>query len=121
MRIEAVTLLGLIRAVNPVAVQQARACLRQIAMPDLVGAFLERNALDFAPPALVEQAQLDFLGILREQGEIDPLAVPVRTPRMGAPRPDRGYGARRRFYANAKVFNNWRIGTFIHSGRFSIS
>ena len=55
-------------------------------MPDLVGALAQRDALQLAPAARVEEAQLDLLGVLGEQREVDALAVPVRAARVRAAR-----------------------------------
>jgi len=40
-------------------------------MPHLVGPFGQRDALDLAAPFRLEQAQLDALGALRVEREID--------------------------------------------------
>ena len=58
-------LLGSVRAVHAIAVEHPRPRFRQIAMPHLVGALGERDALHFAP-AGIEQAQLDLVGVLSE-------------------------------------------------------
>ena len=42
-------------------------------------------ALDLAPTALVEQAELDLGGVGREQGEVDSQTVPCGAKRMGRP------------------------------------
>ena len=86
--VEAVPLFRPMGAEDAVAVQPARSDLRQIAVPNLVGLFLDLDALQFAPSALIEQAQLHLVGMLRKQGEVDTLPIPGRTSRVGFPRPD---------------------------------
>jgi len=49
--------------------------------------------MQFAPPAFIEQAQLDFLGVRREEREVDALAVPGRAERRRLAEIDAG-GAR---------------------------
>ena len=61
MRVEAVAVLGPIRAVHAVAVEQPGPRFGQVAVPDLVGVLRERDALDFAPALRIEEAELDFL------------------------------------------------------------
>ncbi len=90
VRIEAQAFLGTIGSVHAIAVQHAGPRLRQIAVPDLVGALGERNPLQFAPPGGVEDAQVDALGVLGKQSEVHALAVPVGAARVGASRPDCG-------------------------------
>ena len=85
--IEAVAGRGFVGSMDAVTVEQARVGLRQIAVPHLVGVFRQREARDLPPTLPVEQAQLDFGGIRREQGEVHPAAVPGRAERMRPPRP----------------------------------
>nr|WP_247878963.1 hypothetical protein [Azospirillum brasilense] len=59
-------------------------------MPDLVGVLRQDDPLDLALAGLVEQAQLDLLGVRGEQGEVDPEPVPVRPQRIGLAGPDGG-------------------------------
>jgi hypothetical protein len=88
VRIEAVSLLRPIRTMDPVAVQLARTHFRQIGMPDLVGLLAQLDALLFLSPAVVKQAQLDLVGVLGEQGEIDSLSVPGGAQGIGFAGPD---------------------------------
>ena len=57
-------------------------------MPDLVGALAQLDALQLVAAAGVEQAQLDLLGVLGEQREVDALAVPGGAARIGPAGPD---------------------------------
>ena len=82
MMIEAMTTLRIIRAVNAIAVELTRSCIRQVGMPDLVGVLGELYAVELALTGLVEQADLDLFRILREQGEIDALAIPSCAQRI---------------------------------------
>ncbi|EXI74697.1 MAG: hypothetical protein AW07_01625 [Candidatus Accumulibacter sp. SK-11] len=88
VRIEAVPFLRPIRTMDPVAVQLPGAHFGQIRMPDLIGLLGQLDTLAFLPPAVVEQAQLDLVRVLREQGEIDPFAIPGSAQRIGLARPD---------------------------------
>jgi hypothetical protein len=54
--------------------------LRQIQMPDLIGAFLDPNAMAFFDSLRsLEQTELNRSGVLRKQGEVHPFAIP-RSP-----------------------------------------
>src|SRR5204863_152687 len=64
---------GFVGAVNPIAVELAGARLGQIAVPHLIGVFRQRDARLFVLSRAVEEAQLDPIGMRREQREIDPL------------------------------------------------
>jgi hypothetical protein len=92
--IEAVTVARLVGAMDAVAVEQPGHGLGQIAVPHLVGVFGQRDAVDLAPAAGVEQAQLDPLGVGGEQREVDARAVPGCAERRGAARLRRGSRAR---------------------------
>ena len=87
VRIEAEAGFGLVRAMHPIAIELARLRVRQIAVPDVVGALRQGDALDLVAPGLVEQAQLDLLGACGEQREIRAAAVPGRAERMRQSRP----------------------------------
>src|SRR4029078_2112101 len=90
LRIEAMALLRLIRTVHAIAVELAGPRFGQVAMTDVIGLLAQRDALQLAPPAIIEQAQLDAFRMLREQREVDALAVPRRTLRKGFTGPDGG-------------------------------
>ena len=82
VRIEAMARVRLVRAVHAIAVELARAHLRQTAVPDEVGALAQREAAHLALAGLVEEAQLELLGVLRVDREIHSLAVPGRAEGM---------------------------------------
>src|SRR6266545_3976848 len=87
--IEPVALLRCVRPVDAVAVQLARPNVWQVAVPDQVSAVRELDPFGFLfGLRVVEQAQLDRLAVLGEDGEVDPLTVPRGSQRMGIPRPD---------------------------------
>src|SRR5690606_16180669 len=87
VRIEAQPEHGLVRPVHAVAVDLPRACLRQVAMPDLVGALVEDDSPGFVAAFGVEQAELDLQCVAGEECEIDALAVPGRAQRIRPARP----------------------------------
>jgi hypothetical protein len=70
---------------DAIAVEQPGHGFRQIAVPHLVGVFGQRDAFDLAPAAGFEQAQVDALGVGREQGEIDARAIPRGAEREERP------------------------------------
>jgi hypothetical protein len=59
------SLLRLIRTVHAIAVQLAGPRFGQIAVPDLVGLLAQRDALQLATAAVIEQAQLDAVACSR--------------------------------------------------------
>ena len=75
---------------HAIAVQQIGPRVRQIGVPDLVGVFGQPDARHLVVAGGIEEAEIDRLGILREQREIDALAVPGGAQRIGPPRPDIG-------------------------------
>ncbi len=84
--VEAVAPLGVVGTVHPVAVALPRLQRGDVAVPH-VARFL--GQLDERLVAVVvEQAQLDALGVLREQGEIDPRAIPCRAERVRGSGPE---------------------------------
>ena len=84
--VEAVTLLGRPGTVDAVAVALPGPDPRQVAVP------VERRALRQLVAGLaivlVEEAELDLLGVLGEEREVRALAVPPRAKRKQLPRPD---------------------------------
>src|SRR5690606_26948935 len=62
-----------------------RAHIVEIAVPDLVGVFRQGDALQLPAAGPVEEAQLDLLGMRREEGEIHSRSVPGRPERIGEP------------------------------------
>ena len=101
---------ALLRAVDAVAVEQARTRVRQVAVPDEVGALAELDALELAPAARVEEAELDARCVLGKEREVDPGAVPGRAERMRAAAPDgaRGNdGSCGRLHRRRKLTSEW--------------
>src|SRR6185369_13969823 len=90
-------------------VEQPRPGVREVAVPDEIGALQQFDALDFAPALGIEKAKLDPLGVLREQREVDPRAVPGGAERIGPAAPER---ARRdddaggRFHVRSLIYAN---------------
>jgi hypothetical protein len=80
----------LIGPINTISIERARPCIRQIAVPDLIGVLWQRHTIDLAYTRGIEEAELHSLGMPREQGEVDALTVPGRTQRIGFARPDAG-------------------------------
>ncbi len=85
--IEAMSAPRIIRAVDPVTVQKAGTCFRQIGVPVSIGALANLDALDFMSAGRIEYAQLDLLAILRKQRKIHTFTVPGRAARIGLARP----------------------------------
>ena len=76
--VEAVAALRLVRAVDPVTVALSGNDIVEIAVPDILGAFGQRDAFDLAAALSVEQAQLDLLRMGGEQREVGAPAIPGR-------------------------------------------
>src|SRR3954469_24373222 len=85
-RIEAVR--AVTRPVGAISVEESGPRLRQVAVPDEVGALAHFDALDLAAAARIEKAQLHALGVLREQREVDAGAVPGPAERIRPSAPD---------------------------------
>ncbi len=88
VRVEPVPAFGLVGSVDAIAIKQAGAGIRQIAVPDLVRALRQRYAGDLARAAAVEETELHLLGVRREQREVDAGAVPGRAQRRRTAGPD---------------------------------
>ena len=86
-RVEAVAGLRIPRAVDAVAVALSRADPREIDVPVVGRQLAHLDALLVV--RLVEQAELDAPGVLAEQREVRPVAVPAGTERKRRPRPGR--------------------------------
>src|SRR5580700_5590468 len=57
--IETVAFLRIVGSVGAVAVNQTKACVGKIAVPDLIGTFRKIETRDFAAAGRVEQTKLD--------------------------------------------------------------
>src|SRR6202007_1663556 len=77
--IEAVTVLRLIGAVHTVAIDLPRRDVVQVAVPDILAALRQFDALELAAAEIVEQAQLDLGRVGGKQREIGAAAVPACT------------------------------------------
>ena len=88
VRVESQALLGVIRSVDTEAVELPRCQPRDIGVPYPVGTLAQGNGarLGFVVRP-VEQADLGGVGGRREKGEVDPLAVPGGSLRIGIARP----------------------------------
>ena len=78
VRIEAQAVLGIIGAMHAIAVELARRHVVEIAVPDVLAALGQLDALDLAPALLIEQAKLHLLGSRGEQRKVGSAAVPGR-------------------------------------------
>src|SRR6188472_3804864 len=77
--VEAVAMLGFIWPVDAIAVELTRRDVVQIDVPDILGALRQFDAFEFAAALAVEQAELDLLGVGREQRKVGTPAVPACT------------------------------------------
>ena len=96
------SVLRVVRPVEPIAVEQARPGVGKVAMPDEVGALEQLDALHLAPPLGIEETQLDALGVLGEQREIDARPFPGGAEGIGPAAPERARrddDAGRRFHS----------------------
>src|SRR6185295_9713525 len=106
---EAVSVLRVVWPVEPIAIEQARPGVGKVAMPDEVGALEELDALHLAPPLGIEEAQLDTLGVLGEQREVDARPVPGGAEGIGPAAPERARrddDAGRRFHVRSLIYAN---------------
>ena len=83
---------GIVRPVDPVAVELPGLHVGEVAVPGLIRVFGERNAVQLAPPARIEEAELDLFGVLGEEREVDPPPIPGRTARIRPAGPDSRQG-----------------------------
>ncbi len=86
--VETQALFGLVRALDAVAVELAGLQLGEEAVPDVVGAFGEPDAVRLGPPEIVEEAQLDAGGVFGKEREVDAVAAPRRAERVGLALPE---------------------------------
>ena len=78
----------LVRPMNTVAVDRPRREIRDVSMPNLIRILRERDSIYFAFSIRVENADLNFGGMSREQSKIGSLAVPRGSARIGRTFPD---------------------------------
>ena len=76
---------GLKGAVCAIAIDGARARVRQIAVPYLIGEFRQLDPLDFFFARVIEKTQFNLSRMGGEQGKVDAQAIPSRTFRIGQP------------------------------------
>ena len=86
--IEAQSLGRVVRPVNAITILQARPCLGQVAMPNLIGLLPDVDPLQLAAPRLIEKTEFNFFRVFREKGKIHSFAVPGRPQRVGFAWPD---------------------------------
>ena len=83
--IESVAVLGLVGAMNAIAIELPGRNVVQIAMPYVLAALGQLDAFEFAAALAVEQAQFNLSRIGGKQREIGAPAVPARTEAGGCP------------------------------------
>ena len=66
VRVEAMSLVWVVGAMDAVAVEKSGASLGQVAVPNLVGLLLDAHAMQFAAAGLIEQAEFDRFGVFGE-------------------------------------------------------
>ncbi|VVO70325.1 hypothetical protein PS732_01289 [Pseudomonas fluorescens] len=81
--VETVTVRGVIRPINAVAVDHPRVRVGQVAVIDLVGVFREFDAFELDFACIIEDAQFNLGGVGGEQGKVHPQAIPGRAEREG--------------------------------------
>ena len=82
VRVETMPCIRLVRAMNPIAVDRARARIGQKSVPHLIGVFGQRNPLEFLLAAIVEDTQFDLRGVRGKQRKVDAEASPGRSEGM---------------------------------------
>ena len=76
----------LIRTMDAVAIMLSGPYLRQVHMPDVIGAFLDPDPVSFLRRVrFVKQTQVHRRGIFRKQREVHSLAVPRCAKGYGCP------------------------------------
>jgi len=83
VRVESMPALGLVGAVNPVAVELARPQALDVHVPNLVRTPGQADALGLASPGRVEETKIHCGCVGREQGEIHAFPVPGRAEGEG--------------------------------------
>src|SRR5262245_5354224 len=84
--IEAMALIGLIGAVDAIAVELSWAHLVEMHMPDILRALWHDHTCVFAGSDRIEQAELDLFGMRGEQREVGASAIGRCPERIGRPR-----------------------------------
>src|SRR5215472_6267159 len=88
-RVEAIAVRGIVRAMYAIAVELAGTHVREIAVPNLIGALANADHIRFDRIVFtIEEAEIDRRCIFGEQGEVDALAVPRCSERIGFAGPD---------------------------------
>jgi len=82
---------------------------------------IDVDALDFAPAARIEQAELYALGVLGEQREVDARPVPGGAERIRRSGPDLHRGVQRLGFVHVVSSRSPRNGMAIQSGRLAAS
>ena len=77
--VEAVAAIGIIGAVDAVAMKLSRTQPRQVSVPDLIGAPRQGNTLELTPASRVEKAKIHASPVRRKEREIDAAPIPIRT------------------------------------------
>ena len=80
-------LVWIVGAVESVSVDKSGARFGQVAMPDLVGLFLDADAVQFAAAVAVEKAEFDGFRMLGKNREVDAFAIPGSAQGIGLSRP----------------------------------
>ena len=76
MWIKAMTVLGAVRPMRAIAVNQACSRIGEVAVPDFVGTFRKIETRNFAAAARIEQTKLDTLGVCRKYCKVCSEAIP---------------------------------------------
>ena len=74
--VEAAPAVRIIGTVDTVTVKEPRTRLRQIGMPDVIGLLLNVEPCHLVRTSWIEETQLDSLGMLGEEREIDSSPIP---------------------------------------------
>src|SRR4051794_25600781 len=78
VRIEPQAAFRIVAPVDAVAVSLPRLDLVQVPVPDVFAALGQCDAVELAAPLAVEQTELDFFSMTREQCEVGTPAIPSR-------------------------------------------
>src|SRR5215469_4198654 len=92
VRIKAKAICRIIWTINSVTIQQSRASLWKVAMPNLIILPTYSDSFDLAPSFRIKQAKLDSLGMFGEKRKVNALTIPGRAQRMCLSGPHRSVG-----------------------------